>query len=574
VKEFTNKVTRYIIDDLTLDIQRGELYRATNVIALPKLSYDLLLALAESSPALLSQAELMQKVWPERVIGDETLKQRVKLLRKTLGDNASSPKYIEAVRGRGYRLLPEVTCECIIKRPPAVMLDLTANDLFPNLSVKHFPRIWQKLSFVGFALLIMLMVSIIMSRFFYPLPTSLEKAKTALNQQQGSAVNEAATYLPKTKAEKYYQKGKEYYQRYRAQDNEIAIDFFNKAINELASFSDAYAGLSQAYSQKYFQFKGDEQDKKQAIDNAYLAITYGGDSVEAFKALGNAYYVSGWLSRSINVHLRAFEKDKSNAEVATNLGFIYSEQGNFKLALDWHKKAYQLDGSYPVAALHTAITLQRIGAFDLAEKWFEKTLNLQPDYMLAIYHRAQSLIEQEQYQRAQTVLTSALNRYPQQVLLLEALADCYYFQGQLIEAQKQYRALSLLSTYNQINRAYVLSLILDNEPLNKKENDAKITEATNHLKSLLAAGYEKPQTSFLLAQIYAFQQETQHALRYIVQAIEQGHKNYFQFSHAIEFSYLIQNKIIQSKLLLIQNEKQALRYQLSNELNWFALQND
>lgn len=96
-----NKVTRYLIDDLNLDVQRGEVTRHGETLTLPKLSYDLLVALAQAAPALLSQQELMQKVWPDRVIGDETLKQRVKLLRKSLGDNASEPQYIEAVRGRG-----------------------------------------------------------------------------------------------------------------------------------------------------------------------------------------------------------------------------------------------------------------------------------------------------------------------------------------------------------------------------------------------------------------------------------------------------------------------------------------
>ena len=148
----SNKVTRYLIDDLNLDVQRGELTRNGEALTLPKLSYDLLVALAQAAPALLSQQELMQKVWPERVIGDETLKQRVKLLRKTLGDNASDPQYIEAVRGRGYRLIPQVTCECVIKRSPSVMLDLSANDLFPNLLSSSIHRWWRRASYIGFSL--------------------------------------------------------------------------------------------------------------------------------------------------------------------------------------------------------------------------------------------------------------------------------------------------------------------------------------------------------------------------------------------------------------------------------------
>jgi TolB-like protein/TPR repeat protein len=51
---------------------------------------------------------LMQEVWGKVVIGEETVKQRVKLLRKALGDSSETPKYIASVRGRGYRLIAPV----------------------------------------------------------------------------------------------------------------------------------------------------------------------------------------------------------------------------------------------------------------------------------------------------------------------------------------------------------------------------------------------------------------------------------------------------------------------------------
>ena len=143
-------ITRYLFSDLILDVQRGILYRQGEAIALPKLSYNLLVALVESSPSLLSQQALMEKVWPNRVIGDETLKQRIKLLRKSIEDDASQPIYIEAVRGRGYRLIPQVNCECIMPTPPAVMLDLRANDLYPNLASIPLTGLWLKMSKIGF----------------------------------------------------------------------------------------------------------------------------------------------------------------------------------------------------------------------------------------------------------------------------------------------------------------------------------------------------------------------------------------------------------------------------------------
>lgn len=98
----------YRIDDLVIDVGRGQVTRADEEVPLPKLSFDLLLALADAAPNLASIDGLMTRVWPGLVVSPETVSQRVKLLRSALGDDPKHPHYIVGVRGRGYRLLPEV----------------------------------------------------------------------------------------------------------------------------------------------------------------------------------------------------------------------------------------------------------------------------------------------------------------------------------------------------------------------------------------------------------------------------------------------------------------------------------
>src|SRR6185295_6301731 len=77
-------------------------------IALPKLSFDLLLVLIRAAPAVLSNDELMAQAWPGLVVNPETVSRRVKLLRDALGDDPRAPRYVAGLRGRGYRLVPEV----------------------------------------------------------------------------------------------------------------------------------------------------------------------------------------------------------------------------------------------------------------------------------------------------------------------------------------------------------------------------------------------------------------------------------------------------------------------------------
>jgi TolB-like protein/DNA-binding winged helix-turn-helix (wHTH) protein len=104
----TSDPAGYQVDDLTIDLAPRRVRRAGTVIPLKTLSFDLLVTLVRAAPNLLSFDQLSERVWPGLVVTPETIVQRVKLLRSALGDDASAPRYIEGVRGRGYRTLAEV----------------------------------------------------------------------------------------------------------------------------------------------------------------------------------------------------------------------------------------------------------------------------------------------------------------------------------------------------------------------------------------------------------------------------------------------------------------------------------
>ncbi|MGH8166952.1 MAG: winged helix-turn-helix domain-containing protein, partial [Woeseiaceae bacterium] len=92
----------------TLDTGRQQLTHGTVPIHLGPLTYRLLLALVEAAPNVASHDDLARAVWNGRPVSPETVSQRVKLLRDAIGDHAEDPRYVELVRGRGYRLLPQV----------------------------------------------------------------------------------------------------------------------------------------------------------------------------------------------------------------------------------------------------------------------------------------------------------------------------------------------------------------------------------------------------------------------------------------------------------------------------------
>ncbi|SFC43066.1 winged helix-turn-helix domain-containing protein [Pseudoalteromonas denitrificans] len=546
-----NNVTRYIFEDLTLDIQIGMLFRDKNKIALPKLSYDLLVALVESSPALLSQQELMEIVWPDRVIGDETLKQRIKLLRKSLSDNASAPKYIEAIRGRGYRLLPEVKRECIINKAPSVIVDLSANDRFPDLANMQLTGLWRKIYKMG--LVSFLVIACLLSLYTYVYSSNKENELLVSSRKPQVIIQKDK--IMNNIALDYYLKGKDYYKRYREIDNVIAIEFFNKAIIEDPELSLAYAGLSQAHSQQLFQFNGSSEDKIKAIDYAYQAITYDNNSAESYKALGIAYYVSGWLSKSIDAHLKALVLSPSNTETVSNLGFIYSEQGQFKKALKWHQKALELNSKHVVSIVHTGQTLAGLGHYSLAEIWYKKAIDLQPDYILATFHLGQLQIELKNFTQAKKTYQSGLSLYQNHSLLLEGLADSYFYSGDIKKGQQLYQKI-INNKESKASEGVKIMALLSAE----KVPELQLTLFIKQLKDALNQGSDKASHSYNLALLYAFKNQDVLAVRYLVQAVEQGFFNISRIESHPLFSHL---KALNNYKKLIANMKK--KQSLENE---------
>lgn len=99
---------RYKIGDLILDLGTFQVSRESEVIELSRLSFRLLLALVRASPNVLGHDDLVEQVWASHFVSNETVTQRIKLLRQALDDSATEPRYIGLVRGEGYRMLAEV----------------------------------------------------------------------------------------------------------------------------------------------------------------------------------------------------------------------------------------------------------------------------------------------------------------------------------------------------------------------------------------------------------------------------------------------------------------------------------
>lgn len=88
--------------------RENRLLHAGSPVCLPPQGIEMLLALVERSGSLVTKGELIERVWQRRFVEENSLNKCVSELRKALGDQRSSPRYIETVAKRGYRFIAEV----------------------------------------------------------------------------------------------------------------------------------------------------------------------------------------------------------------------------------------------------------------------------------------------------------------------------------------------------------------------------------------------------------------------------------------------------------------------------------
>jgi DNA-binding response OmpR family regulator len=90
--------------DLTADTGRRIAELDGRPLALTVREFDLLRVLMENASHVVRRGELMDEVWDVNWWGStKTLDIHVSSLRKKLGDDAASPRYIHTARGVGFR---------------------------------------------------------------------------------------------------------------------------------------------------------------------------------------------------------------------------------------------------------------------------------------------------------------------------------------------------------------------------------------------------------------------------------------------------------------------------------------
>src|SRR5215475_1673537 len=100
-----------------LDRRDERLWRGPEAIPLPPKTFAVLCCLVMQAGQLVTKEALLEAVCPETVVSEAVVTVAMRTLRRVLGDQAHTPRFIETVHGRGYRFVAPVSTSGTPGRP-------------------------------------------------------------------------------------------------------------------------------------------------------------------------------------------------------------------------------------------------------------------------------------------------------------------------------------------------------------------------------------------------------------------------------------------------------------------------
>jgi len=94
--------------DVVVDLDTRQVWSAGREIRLPLKAFELLKLLLEHRPKALGKDDILDRLWPDAFVGENSVAALAAELRAALGDAPSKPRYIRTVYGFGYAFMAEV----------------------------------------------------------------------------------------------------------------------------------------------------------------------------------------------------------------------------------------------------------------------------------------------------------------------------------------------------------------------------------------------------------------------------------------------------------------------------------
>jgi DNA-binding winged helix-turn-helix (wHTH) protein/Tfp pilus assembly protein PilF len=372
------------LDDLRIDLARQRVTRGEQQLDVSGLSFKLLRHLLEQGDRVVGFDELIERVWSPAVVNEETVTQRVKLLRQALQDDGRNPRYIRSVRGRGYQL-------CSVPQPA---------EAEPDPPSAAPPGRSRRLVLA---------------------------AATVLAGLAGLAAWSLQRHAPPpaTGSEELRQRARYYAAIGQSENNERAILLYEEALRADPRDDAASVGLSRALSARMCLYNGSPESTVRAQALADAVIARSTRDSAAHDALAYAHDCRGELDAAIAEYERAVALDPSaRLDSRASVANLYVAKGRLADALEANLGAERAGAKLRFLDLQIARNLELLGYAEAAERRYAKIFRLYPDNVFGNAAWPRFLFAQGRYTEAETALAEAMDRpqHPQLFLLAGELA--------------------------------------------------------------------------------------------------------------------------------------------------------
>ncbi len=124
----------YEFENFRLDVSEHILWSENEKIPLSEKAFDTLYALVRRGNHLASKDELLNEIWAGAFVEENNLDKNISILRNVLGERAGHGKFIETVRGHGFRFVAEVRQMPV---PPASAGGLATTEIQPQIKTNE-----------------------------------------------------------------------------------------------------------------------------------------------------------------------------------------------------------------------------------------------------------------------------------------------------------------------------------------------------------------------------------------------------------------------------------------------------
>ncbi len=205
-----------------------------------------------------------------------------------------------------------------------------------------------------------------------------------------------------------YERGVGYLKSGDLENTNRAIGLFNQAIVDDTQYAQAYAGLGDAYANKYFWTK-DPQWIAAATQNAARAVQLNDRLVPVRMTLARVYQETGQLDKALAEFQQVLEQDPSVIEAVDHVGQIYQAQGKYAQAESAFKDIIARRPTYAEGYLDLGALYYHQGQFAKAVDQFRAAIDLAPDQAMGYRNLGGTYLALGRYPEAIEVLKKGLS---------------------------------------------------------------------------------------------------------------------------------------------------------------------